>query len=142
MKQVVDFAIWLLFNRIHRQAYKPTHLLCHGYQRAGPARKEHEESCAVAGIPGLVSHYPNNHVSTMKNAVWAELLGLLGQEGDRIILDMILGCGIYLPLESGRDNCYQVCGVSFLSLSLSLSPCHSKQANKQASSQVVHVFPL
>ena len=64
----------------------------------------------MASIPGVVSHYPNSLVSTLKNSLWADVLGLLGKEGERIMLDLILKAGIFVAVESGRDNYYQLCG--------------------------------
>ena len=64
----------------------------------------------MASIPGVVSHYPNSHVSTLKNTVWADVLGLLGKEGERIMLDLILKFGIFVAVASGRENYYQLCG--------------------------------
>jgi telomerase reverse transcriptase len=36
---------------------------------------------------------------------------LLGQGGDRIIIDMLLGCAIFIPLEGGISNYYQLSGI-------------------------------
>lgn len=69
-----------------------------------------EEHDAMASIPGVVSHYPNSHVSTLKSAIWADAYNLLGKEGDRIMLDMILNCGVFVGIKSGKDNFYQLCG--------------------------------
>lgn len=109
-RQIVDFAIWLLFYRLHRNIYRPPHLFCHGYRRAHAPGKINEDHGAMASIPGVVSHYPNSHVSTLKNTLWADVLGLLGKEGERIMLDLILEFGIYVAVESGRENYYQLCG--------------------------------
>ena len=110
VSDVVDFAIWLLFHRIHRQTHRPPHLLCHGYQRATNSKQANDEQCAVAGIPGLTSHYPNNNVSILKSAGWMQIHGLLGKEGDRIMLDLILDCGIFIKVDSGQSNFYQLSG--------------------------------
>jgi len=109
---LIDFAIWLLFHRIHQQAHRPPHMLCHGYQRAGNPRRINEDHCALAGIPGLVSHYPNGNVDALKDGAWSELLGLLGKEGDRIMLDLILECGIFVAVDGGRGNVYQLSGAN------------------------------
>lgn len=109
---LIDFAIWLLFYRVHQQAHRPPHMLCHGYQRASLPRRLNEDHCALAGIPGLVSHYPNENVDALKNGAWTELLGLLGKEGDRIMLDLILECGIFVPVDGGRGNFYQLSGAN------------------------------
>ena len=107
---LVDFAIWLLFNRLHRDVNRPPHLLCHGYQRAQVPRSANENHGALAGIPGIVARYPNNNVSTLKNGAWSSLLALLGQEGDRIMLDILLHCGLFVLCSGGNGSCYQLCG--------------------------------
>jgi len=64
----------------------------------------------VAVIPGVVSHYPNNHVNTLKGRVWTDVLTLLGKEGERLLLDLILDHDIFVAVESGRGNYYQLSG--------------------------------
>ena len=64
----------------------------------------------AAGIPGITSHYPNSHVSTIKSALWVDVLNLLGKEGERILLDLVLDCGIFIAVEHGRGNFYQLSG--------------------------------
>jgi telomerase reverse transcriptase len=112
--ELMDFAIWLLFYKVHQQVHRPPHMLCHGYQRAGNPRRVNEDHCAVAGILGLVSHYPNENVDTLKNGAWTELLGLLGKEGDRIMLDLVLECGIFVAVDGCRGNFYQLSGANLL----------------------------
>jgi telomerase reverse transcriptase len=110
----VDFAIWVLFHRIHRHVAKPSHLLCHGYQRAHAPRQVGEDHCAMANIPGIVSRYPNGHVSTFKNETWAQIFALLGRKGNQVMLDMILGSAIFVSVETGNQNYYQLCGRSYV----------------------------
>ena len=64
----------------------------------------------MINCPGVVSRDPNEYVITMKDAVWADVLRLLGKEGDRIMRDMLLHCGVFKALDGGRNNFYQVCG--------------------------------
>ena len=66
---------------------------------------------AVAGIPGLVSLYPNSHVAAIKSSQWSRLLDAMGKDGDQIMLDLILDCGLFLVVESGRNNYYQLSGA-------------------------------
>ena len=113
----MDFAVWLLFHKLHRSSHRPLHLLCHGFQRAGSPHEAGRDHCAASGIPGLVSLYPNDHVATIKGALWSRLLEVLGREGEHIMLDLILGCGIYIPLKSGKDNYYQLSGSPHLKTS-------------------------
>ena len=110
LSELVDFAIYQLFHKTHRHAHRPPHMLCHGFQRAGNPRQANEDHCAVAGILGLVSHYPNANVNELKSSSWSEVLSLLGNEGDRIMLDMVMDCGIFLAGHEGQGNLYQLSG--------------------------------
>ncbi|KAL2046145.1 hypothetical protein N7G274_001592 [Stereocaulon virgatum] len=113
---LIDFALWRLFYRTHRQAHKPPHILCHGYQRVRNEGRANQDHCALAGIPGLVSHYPNGNVDTMKDAAWAKILGLLGKEGNEIMLDMVMLCGIFVAVDGGQGNYYQLSGTPLTDL--------------------------
>ena len=124
LSDLVDFAIWLLFNKIHRHAHRPPHMLCHGFQRASNPRQPNEDHCAVAGIPGIVPHYPNANVNVLKASSWTEILGLLGKEGDSIMIDLFLDCGVFVAGDENLGNFYQLSGrdcaiVLLLVLSLS-----------------------
>lgn len=68
----------------------------------------------MANIPGIVSRYPNGYVSTLKNETWAQIFALLGRKGDQIMLDLILGSAIFVSVESGNHNYYQLCGRYYL----------------------------
>lgn len=63
--------------------------------------------------PGVISHYANSHVGTLKSAPWAEVLSLPGKEGDGIMLDLILNFGIFVSVDSGKNNYYQLCGTLY-----------------------------
>ena len=65
----------------------------------------------MAGIPGLVSLYPNAQVATLKDAAWSDLLKRLGKAGVQIMLDLILDCGLFLEIGVGRDSFYQLSGL-------------------------------
>lgn len=111
----MDFAIWLLFHRIYRTSCKPAHILCHGYQRSsGPIADD--DQGALLGIPGIVLHYPNSHVGTLKSRPWSDLLNLLGKDGEQIMLDLILNCAVYAGVESGKGNFYQLSGMLLLQI--------------------------
>ena len=98
---------------MHRKCHKPPHTLCHGYQRAN-AQVKGDEQGTLSGIPGIVLHYPNSHVGTLRSRVWSEVLNLLGKDGEEIMLDMILECAIYAAVKSGGGNYYQLSGRSVL----------------------------
>jgi hypothetical protein len=50
-------------------------------------------------------------VRTLKDETWCRLHALLGPGGDRIIMDMLLECAIFCPVEGGTANYYQLSGV-------------------------------
>ena len=116
--ELIDFAIWLLFHRSYRRSHRPSHMLCHGYQRARGPRPADDDLCAVAGIPGIVSHYPNSNVSILKGAEWNDVLNLLGKDGEKVMLDMIMRCGIFVMVGNGRGNFFQLSGIPITDLEI------------------------
>ena len=121
LSDLVDYAISRLFHKTHRNTHKPPHMLCHGFQRAGNQRQTHDDHCAVAGIPGIVSFYPNANVNVLKGSCWTEILALLGKEGERILLDLLLDCGVFVAGEEGLGNYYQLSGIGYLGVLLLLN---------------------
>ena len=106
--QLVDFAIQRLFYTIHRHVQRPPHVLCHGFRL--PGRGECFADGVGPGALGVESFCPNANVATLKSSIWHDLLRLLGKDGDKIMLDLILHCGIFKPIESGDGNLVQVSG--------------------------------
>jgi telomerase reverse transcriptase len=108
--QIVDFVVWLLFRR--SASHKPSHLLCHGFQRGAHANRANDEHLdPTSSVPGLVARSPNSHVRTLKEDTWCRLHALLGPGGDRIIMDMLLECAIFCPIVGGTANYYQLSGI-------------------------------
>ena len=66
----------------------------------------------MGGIPGLLSYYPNSYVNTMKGSLWSDLLHLLGKSGERIMLDLVLSCSIFVTVAHGTGNYLQLSGKS------------------------------
>ena len=85
-------------------------MLCHGYQRVNSLRQLDDDQCAIAGIPGLVSYYPNSNVDLLKGSAWTAILDLLGKEGDQIMLEVLLDCGMFVAIDEGQGNYYQLSG--------------------------------
>jgi hypothetical protein len=54
--------------------------------------------------------YPNVHVTAMKGSPWTQVLVLMGKEGEKIMIDLILDCGIFVAIESGQGNYHQLSG--------------------------------
>ncbi|KAK5002467.1 Telomerase reverse transcriptase, partial [Cryomyces antarcticus] len=52
----------------------------------------------------------------MKHQPWSNLLPLLGNGGDRIMIDLILDCGIFIPVEGGAGNLQQLSGTPLCEL--------------------------
>ena len=48
----------------------------------------------------------------MKEAPWTQVLTIMGQEGERAMIDLILDCGVYVNVESGRGTYHQLSGKS------------------------------
>lgn len=71
----------------------------------------HRDENIVLGIPGVLSVYPNGHVISMKTTPWPQILALMGKEGERAMIDLLLDCGIFLPVENGRGNYRQLSGA-------------------------------
>lgn len=46
----------------------------------------------------------------MKRAPWPQLLQLLGKSGESVMINLLLDCSIFLPVESGQGNYYQLSG--------------------------------
>jgi telomerase reverse transcriptase len=139
--QVVDFVIWRLFKR--SASPKPTHLLCHGFQRAGKARLEPDVNHdSTSSIPGLVERQLNGYTRTLKEPVWCRLHALLGQGGDRIMMDMLLECSIFLPIKASTGNYYQLSGAPVSELRVNehqKSDTAKIDANPEAPSKSSHL---
>jgi hypothetical protein len=54
---------------------------------------------------------PNGSVKALKTPVWCRLQTLLGQSGDRIVMDLLLDCAIFRPIPGDLGNYYQLSGV-------------------------------
>lgn len=125
----MDFVIWLLFRR-HQGPYRPSHLLCQGYQRyvAGP---DAAEMAAVAGMPGIFSNGSTKHVQTLQSEPWISLPKLLGKAAERILSEMLLHCGIFQTVE-GSTNLTQLSGAPLCELkpAKALEPTHQLESGE------------
>jgi telomerase reverse transcriptase len=66
---------------------------------------------SASAIPGVVSVYPNHYVTSLKEPPWPQVLALMGKDGQRAMIDLILDCGIYVPTIGGHGNYYQLSGA-------------------------------
>lgn len=109
--QIVDFVITVLFNRNGVSYRKPQHLLTHGYQRATGFLPAGNNTAPACSIPGLVARFPNQNVVALKQAPWTEVLGLLGSNGDEIMLRLLLDCGVFVSIDTWKGIYNQVSGM-------------------------------
>ena len=65
-----------------------------------------------ASIPGIIPTHENSHVTAIKASPWPRVLTLLGKEGERTMIDLILGCGIFLPVKNAYGSFHQLSGKS------------------------------
>ena len=70
-----------------------------------------ESDPADSSIPNVYSLYPNHHASVLKREPWPQLLHLLGQCGQKIMIGMLLECAIFVTLDAGLGNYYQLSGM-------------------------------
>jgi telomerase reverse transcriptase len=102
--------IWQLFVRAARSGTRAQHLLCQGYRKNISSCSINRNENAPSAIPGITSVYPNIHVTAMKGSPWTQVLSLMGKEGEKIMIDLILNCGIFVAVESGKGNYHQLSG--------------------------------
>ncbi|KAJ6184750.1 Telomere reverse transcriptase [Penicillium mononematosum] len=121
--EVVDFVIWKLFN--NNNGSKPQHLLTHGFQRPSMVQNVQQTN-----IPGIVSQFPNQNVQVLKGGAWAEVLDLLGSNGEEIMMQLLFDCGVFAAINARKGIYYQLSGIPLSDLE-PLSDASSR-ANKSA----------
>ncbi|KND89489.1 Telomerase reverse transcriptase [Tolypocladium ophioglossoides CBS 100239] len=114
LRQILDFVIWKLFQRETKATSWPKHLLCDGFRK-----RAREGDPGSTTIPGVYNRYPNSQVAALMLAPWPHLLALLGQSGERIMIDLLLDCSIYITIGAGLGNYYQLSGLPLSELELS-----------------------
>ncbi|RFU33620.1 hypothetical protein B7463_g2724, partial [Scytalidium lignicola] len=107
--EIVDFCIWLLFAKTPF-GYKNNHLLCKGFRRDVSSFSVQRGEFPTSALPGIVSTYPNSNVTAIKAAPWTKLLPLMGKDCEKTMIDLILDCGIFVPVESSRGSYFQLSG--------------------------------
>ncbi|KAF1929540.1 uncharacterized protein M421DRAFT_4010 [Didymella exigua CBS 183.55] len=113
--EIVDFVIWRLFKR--SSSHKLSHLLCHGFERsASTYRRNDGHGADPSSIPGVVARRPNSHVLALKGPLWCRLLAVLGEGGDRWMMDMLTDCAIFYPVGGKASNYYQLSGPPMFDL--------------------------
>lgn len=112
--KIVDCVIWLLFSRAKSVTARPKHLLCDGFRKSvGENVQRHGDFDGdKPDIPGLFSVFRNHHAEALKRAPWPELLVLLGKAGERIMMELLLDCSIFVSVSAGTGNMWQLSGKS------------------------------
>lgn len=87
------------------------HMLCQGFSIPCYFRQTDSVNARCTGIQGLVPVYPNKYVNDMKADPWPQILNLLGKEGDHVMIDLLIDCGVFLSVTSGHGNYYQISGM-------------------------------
>ncbi|CAI4216743.1 unnamed protein product [Parascedosporium putredinis] len=111
--EIVDFTIWLLFSRSNKANGRPRHILCDGFRKTTGLNTGRQTGRAGErpSIPGLLSVFPNHHVEALKRPPWPHLLALLGQAGERIMIDLLVDCAIFQSVNAGLNNMWQLSGT-------------------------------
>lgn len=125
--QIVDFATWLLFNKTYKQNSKPPHMLCQGLLRASTTWQQGNRLTA-SSLPGLTMAYPNEHAEALKRPEWSFILALLGDGGDRVMIDLLVSCGLFYPIDRSHGSYYQLSGATSLTYMYSKSNAVQVQA--------------
>ncbi|RDA84438.1 hypothetical protein CP532_2149 [Ophiocordyceps camponoti-leonardi (nom. inval.)] len=99
---IVNFVVWRLFRK-HQGT--PNHILCDGFRRT---KKEGDP--AGADIHGIFSLHPNPQTVALKCYPWPNFLALLGQSGQRIMIDLLLHCSMFEAVEARHDTYLQLSG--------------------------------
>ncbi|KAI0914866.1 hypothetical protein F4823DRAFT_571869 [Ustulina deusta] len=92
---IVEYVVRTIFNR-EKSAKWPDHMLCDGFRRNG-------------GL-GLRTVRPNPYVEALQQPPWPQLLALLGESGDRIMIDLLLDGAIFVSVDAGTNNVCQISG--------------------------------
>lgn len=125
--EMVDYVIWLLFSREVKHGTWPKHMLCDGFRKSPtsrpPQRAQDQGSVSVPGsgksaattaqpnIPGVFQLHHNHCVKALKESPWPQLLTLLGRSGQRIMLDLLLDCSVFVAVKAGKGNYNQLTGM-------------------------------
>ncbi|GLA36047.1 hypothetical protein AnigIFM63309_001705 [Aspergillus niger] len=114
--ELVDFVISSLFNRDRFSRQKPLHLLTRGYRRVSAHPAHYRNRTVSCSIAGLEVQFPNDNVQQLKQAPWTEVLGLLGDNGEEIMLKLLLDCGIFMAVDQKRGIYFQLSGLPLSTL--------------------------
>lgn len=89
--------IWKLFSQSNGSYQRPEHLLTHGFHR--PYNGQNAQQ------------FPNLNVRVLKEGAWAKVLGLLGSNGEEIMMQLLFDCGVFAPIDAQKGIYYQLSGM-------------------------------
>jgi hypothetical protein len=112
--EIVDFVTWRLFRQ-HTSGHRPPHVLCHGYYYDGLGDVRSSVKAIVADRDAITPDR-NEHVERLKGDAWAGLTKLVGSKGTVTLIQLLQSCGMFMPLEGGRNNLIQISGVDLSEL--------------------------
>ncbi|KAI4739019.1 hypothetical protein E4T50_10510 [Aureobasidium sp. EXF-12298] len=112
--EIVDFVTWRLFRQ-HTSGHRPPHALCHGYYYDGLGDIRSSVKAVVTDRDAMKPDR-NEHVERLKGDAWAGLTKLVGSKGTVTLIQLLQNCGMFMPLESGRNNLIQISGVDLSEL--------------------------
>lgn len=84
-------------------------MLCHGILRSSTTWQSGNRP-AISSIPGLASAHSNEYAERLRSPAWNIILGLAGDGGEDLIVDLLLNCGLYAQVEKSQGIYYQICG--------------------------------
>lgn len=64
----------------------------------------------MCSIPGVLAACPS-HADMLKQPQWCAILSHLKERGDRIMIDLLLDCAIFVPVDGDGGNYYQISGM-------------------------------
>ncbi|EFY88706.1 telomerase reverse transcriptase, putative [Metarhizium acridum CQMa 102] len=114
LSELVDFVIWSLFNREKTPGAWPKNLLCDGFRKRTKEGDPHGTS-----IADIYSLYPNHHAAALRRKPWPQVLALLGRSGQRVMVDLLIQRSIFVAIDEGIGNYYQISGIPFSELEFS-----------------------
>ena len=85
-------------------------MLCQGIARSSTTWQSGNRP-TTSSIPGLATTYTNEYAETLRGPAWNGILKLLGDGGDKVLIDLLLNCGLFVPSDKEQGVYYQLSGT-------------------------------
>lgn len=108
--------IWLLFKDHRAYSQRPRHVLCHGLAKAAAPVVSEDECMHTTFLPGIVRQHPNDSIDRLKSSTWSDVALVLGEDAEDILSNLLLDCGVFIPMSAGKDNYFQLSGIPLAEL--------------------------